>query len=360
MAASLDALPQDAGPPATDFIRSPVRVFLLGTFAYFGYFFWWLWQLFELAKRDRFPRATTFFAIFIPLYGYVVVFRTFKDLNGRAQSRLVGGFSPLLGVLLLWLSNIFGLAIRIPGPMALIGLLASGLLFATVACSAQGSANRYLRATYPARPAGGVTLGEGIAAAVGLLAFFIIATTSVVLTRALLAPEVGPPGVASSPLAQPSKPAIPYVAPTAPRPPDGFSFTSEPHDYIGQGVSESFSRPSARFLVSSPSADYVTVTVQTDTENWTIQLAAPHGQTLQPGTYAQAERAAFRTGSAPGLDVSGDGRGCNTVFGSFTISQVVFDQRGQLWALRATFVQHCEFADAPALQGAISYGLPAS
>lgn len=64
MAGALDALPRDAGPPATDFVRSPLRVFLLATFASLGYFFWWLWQLFELAKRDRFPRATTFFTIF--------------------------------------------------------------------------------------------------------------------------------------------------------------------------------------------------------------------------------------------------------------------------------------------------------
>lgn len=222
----------------------------------------------------------------------------------------------------------------------------------------QGEANRYLRAAYATRPPSGVPLGEVIASAIGLLVFLTIVAGSLPASGAWRTGARPSPTASCSPATQRSQPAIPYTTPSAPRPPDAFSFTSEPHDYIGQGMAESFSRPSARCRVTQANPDYVWVTTETDTENWGVQLAAPHGQTLQPGPYPYAERAAFLTGSAPGLDVGGDGRGCNTMYGGFTISQVVFDQRGELWPLQANFVQQCAYADAPALRGTITYGAP--
>ena len=78
----------------------------------------------------------------------------------------------------------------------------------------------------------------------------------------------------------------------------------------------------------SGTAGFLTVSVTSGAEWWHIDLAAPRGETLRPGVYHDAERAAFRTGRAPGLDVSGDGRGCNEVYGEFAV-----DQRGSSSAL---------------------------
>ena len=83
-------------------------------------------------------------------------------------------------------------------------------------------------------------------------------------------------------------------------------------------------------------------------------LAPPSGQQLHVGTYTDAQRAAFRDPGHPGLDVSGDGRGRNTLTGSFTIPQLVVDATDAVTALAATFPQHCEGA-APALHGTIRY-----
>jgi PEP-CTERM motif len=60
----------------------------------------------------------------------------------------------------------------------------------------------------------------------------------------------------------------------------------------------------------------------------TVQLGTP----LQPGTYDNAQRAAFADPGHPGLDVSFQNRGSNVLTGSFTINEVSFytNQNNQL------------------------------
>ena len=55
-----------------------------------------------------------------------------------------------------------------------------------------------------------------------------------------------------------------------------------------------------------------------------IHLAAPPGQNLAVGTYLGATRAAFRAAGEPGIDIYGDGTGCNEVNGQFTVNEIAF------------------------------------
>ena len=89
-------------------------------------------------------------------------------------------------------------------------------------------------------------------------------------------------------------------------------------------------------------------------DGFTFQFAAPSGQSLTDGTYANATRYPFQASTVPGLSVYGDGRGCNNDYGSFTIDDI---GAGRLWL---TFEQHCEGLSAPALFGEIRIGEPAS
>jgi len=131
-----------------------------------------------------------------------------------------------------------------------------------------------------------------------------------------------------------------------------YRYTSEPGDYIGQGLSEVFSEPSQ--IAISGKADFVQATVG-DAGGWNLWFRAPEGQLLQPGVYRHAERASFATGRSPGLDVFGNGRGCNEVFGRFAVNQIRNDADGNVTALDVRFVQRCEAADAPALRGWFRY-----
>ena len=137
--------------------------------------------------------------------------------------------------------------------------------------------------------------------------------------------------------------------------------TSQPRDYIGQGQSVTLTEPSWRFGVS-PFNTMESITIHAQSTNgtsyhwWDLEFAASRGQQLHTGSYANAQRAPFRTGTAPGLDVGGEGRGCNNLFGSFTISRLVVDSQGNVQSFEATFEQHCEQPTAPALRGHVRFG----
>ena len=133
-----------------------------------------------------------------------------------------------------------------------------------------------------------------------------------------------------------------------------YSYSSAPGDWVGQGQSNTYTSPGTTFAMSG-TAGYLRLYMTTSTENWTVTLAAPLGSQLSPGTYTGAQRAAFRTGSAPGIDVYGDGRGCNNDYGSFTINEIGADLSGNVISLDATFSQNCETASAPALTGHLQY-----
>lgn len=151
--------------------------------------------------------------------------------------------------------------------------------------------------------------------------------------------------------------AAPAQAATNPEPTavTSFTYTSASGDYIGAGGSGTYKAPASDIAVSG-TASFVTVTVPDgDGGFWSIDLAAPSGETLRPGPYGNAERAVFRTGRSPGLDVSSPGKGCNEVYGSFSVNQIQTDSSGAVTVLDANFTQHCESAAAPALKGSVKY-----
>lgn len=144
-------------------------------------------------------------------------------------------------------------------------------------------------------------------------------------------------------------------------PGSSLTFTSDTGDYIGQAHAQAFTFPSWAFYANQGNLGPGGVAIDVRSDNgagmvvWTVDLAAPPGQSLAVGPYENAMRAPFREGGRPGLDVYGDGRGCNQVFGSFTILKLDIRPDGQVRDLEATFVQRCESPTAPALNGHVSF-----
>jgi hypothetical protein len=137
------------------------------------------------------------------------------------------------------------------------------------------------------------------------------------------------------------------------------SFVSDSGDYIGQGWTLLHEAPTSTF---TPTLDapqnhlsfQIIGSDGLDTLNWTLDLAAPQGQRLTPGTYVNATRYPFQAPTVPGLSFYGDGRGCNTLSGTFTITDAAYGIDGSVQRFSATFEQHCEGA-GPALRGTIVY-----
>ena len=139
-----------------------------------------------------------------------------------------------------------------------------------------------------------------------------------------------------------------------------FAYSSAPGDYIGGGQTHAFTPADAYFSATASSEkDQINISINgNNQEYWSVNIAVPRGQTLAPGRHVDAERSAFRAGRSPGLDISGAGRGCNQVWGSFNIRQVLWNAGGGLVGFEADFLQYCESADSPPLAGIIRWKAP--
>lgn len=133
-------------------------------------------------------------------------------------------------------------------------------------------------------------------------------------------------------------------------------FNSAKGDYIGQGVTRVWTPADGAFTAKKNNDNGVEIRFDAGSTWWTLNFAAPQKAPLAVGDYVEATRYPFQSATVPGLDVSGSGRGCNNLFGKFTINEVTYGAGDQILAFAATFEQHCEQTTAPALQGKVFFG----
>jgi hypothetical protein len=137
------------------------------------------------------------------------------------------------------------------------------------------------------------------------------------------------------------------------------AFYGDSSDFISQGQARLFTPASVHMHLEANGGGEVTAYVndQANSESWNFTVSAPRGQSLTPGLYDNATRSPFREGSHPGLDVSGDGRGCNTLEGRFEVKDIAFKPDGQPERLWVVFEQHCDRTNAAAF-GEVRMGVP--
>jgi hypothetical protein len=123
----------------------------------------------------------------------------------------------------------------------------------------------------------------------------------------------------------------------------------------GQGINQTFTPADGTFSVSN-SAEEVSISFHTPTfsQFWNLDFGSPNTRKFGWGEYEGAQRTAFRSPTRPGIDVSGDGAGCNTDTGRFLVSDFALNTDGTIARLAIDFEQHCEGAP-PALFGSFRY-----
>lgn len=124
-------------------------------------------------------------------------------------------------------------------------------------------------------------------------------------------------------------------------------FVSSPGDYIGQGKTYVTDNPT-NFTVSGSPA-----TITISAFGFSFRFDGPGSTNLAVGSYPNTLRWPFN-GSSPGLDISGNGRGCNTECGSFQINELHTNATGQVDQLWLTYSNRCECSSSP-MTGEIRY-----
>lgn len=216
----------------------------------------------------------------------------------------------------------------------------------TVTCSASGGA------TCPAATGAAITVPQ--LPKNGTLVFTVPATVmagvSGSIANVMMAAAAGDPVATNNAVGVQLSAYVPI--PTAQPGQSIITLQSDGSDYIGAGRNYSYTRANASLYVSADGG-HLKVGVSGD-ESWSADFQLPSAMSqLQPGTYAGLKRYPFHNPIMGGLSWGGEGRGCNELTGSFTITSATY-VAGQLSAVEADFEQHCEGAGA-ALRGQIRW-----
>ncbi|MFP5261881.1 MAG: Ig domain-containing protein [Blastocatellia bacterium] len=143
--------------------------------------------------------------------------------------------------------------------------------------------------------------------------------------------------------------------------------SSEPGDYVGQGKSYSYAEGDGKYEVFLRDLSHDGVIDDVifsfnSADSWYLEFeTSKAGTPLEQGFYDNAQRASFAEPNHPGFSVSGVGRGCNELTGSFTILDIEIDSSGaepRMVSFAALFEQHCE-GTKPSLTGHIYYNYSA-
>ena len=117
---------------------------------------------------------------------------------------------------------------------------------------------------------------------------------------------------------------------------------SDSGDYIGQNESWDFSNNNnSKISVTKADEDEVVFSVEDFNVSYmTFEFASETGKTISSGLYTSAKRFPFR-GSYNGINIGGDGRGCNKILGAFYVHEYAINN-GVLEKAAIDFVQICE------------------
>ena len=128
---------------------------------------------------------------------------------------------------------------------------------------------------------------------------------------------------------------------------------SDVGDYIGGGGSFHFVS-SAPGQVDQPIPDSPGVDIRwTQDGFWRFLFTGPNGARLHVGAYDDAVRSF--TATSPGMDISGQARGCNMLIGRFDVWDVSYASDGRVERLAVDAVQYCE-SSGRALHVYLRYG----
>lgn len=131
---------------------------------------------------------------------------------------------------------------------------------------------------------------------------------------------------------------------------------SDPGDWIGAG--RTYDLTSNITGIASGNGTYVRVIYanpNNSSDYFWFEFESPFSnQPLSVGRYLGATRYPFNNEGTPGLSVTGQHRGSNTLTGFFTIEQINYTAAGQLLNFKATFEQHSE-GGTPALRGTVQF-----
>ena len=145
--------------------------------------------------------------------------------------------------------------------------------------------------------------------------------------------------------------AVSSVAKPRPTHPAGYnaklSISGERGEYISAGGTLVFASPPAKVIVHQQGQGNIIVRFDRGETEFDASFSTPSGEAFALREYQGAQRYDMADAGHPGLEVSGDGRGCGNISGGFKVNDVAYAGDGSISRFSATFSQVCDEAKTP-------------
>jgi hypothetical protein len=131
------------------------------------------------------------------------------------------------------------------------------------------------------------------------------------------------------------------------------SFGGPPGEFISSGKHLTVSDPGYKVSITQQGPGDIQMEFDRGDTEYNANFSTGSNTRFETRVYPHAQR--YDTGDPrkPGLEVSGDGRACNAIAGSFQVSNVEYLPDGTISNFAATFEQWCDDSKAPA-RGSVS------
>jgi hypothetical protein len=126
------------------------------------------------------------------------------------------------------------------------------------------------------------------------------------------------------------------------------TITGDRGEFISTGSTLTFFDPSAKVTLTQDGPGNLSFRFEKGETEFDASFSTPSGGQFEVKQYPSAQRWTMADAGHPGLEISGDGRGCGDIAGSFIVSEVAYDADGRLSKFSATFSQLCDGAKVSA------------
>jgi hypothetical protein len=137
-------------------------------------------------------------------------------------------------------------------------------------------------------------------------------------------------------------------APKASRAKGIMSFGGPAGEYISAGKRVALSAPGDKISITQQGPGDLQVAFVRGEAEYDANFSTGSDARFEARVYSHAQRYAMGDSGTPGLEISGNGRACNEISGSFQVSKVEFRSDGTVVRFVAVFEQLCDDAKAAA------------
>jgi hypothetical protein len=122
------------------------------------------------------------------------------------------------------------------------------------------------------------------------------------------------------------------------------SFSGDAGEFISSGKSWSLQSPTQQTRLTQNGPGDLQISFGHGEREFDASFSTDSGKRFETKAYGGAERWGFASDGHAGLEISGDGRACNGIVGSFSVTNIEYTPDGKISRFAASFVQRCDDA----------------